>query len=623
MRVTSRRIVGYGLNVVVIAAFAVFLGFALFKLADIERDMRIDASENMLWVVTQAQREALRFETAVAHRAAGTGVNDDVKLRFDMLLSRLTLLSDAPQRRMLAKLGFGDDFPPVAGSVTALEPLLEAFEPGDVSLARLITETVAPLNMMLGRAANAAMVAEWDGLGGRLDESRSALWQVIGSALGIMLSGALLSSRLLMTLRNARRTEQSLRREKQFSELLIGSSGEGIFAVDRDGRCTVWNRAMERLIPISSGQAIGARLADISELFRAETVRDAIASSLDGEPTRFVEQEFRAEGRDGDPRHLDLLCSPLHNGEEIVGAISFVRDVTERHAAQRALKRHRDDLEELVEARTADLQAAQSQLISAMQDLERALERERGVSEFYRGFASTVSHEFRTPLAIIDSSMQRLVRRGDKVTRDEIAQRAARIRTAITRLTRLVEATLDAARLDTGQIEVRKRTCDLSELALAACGRQKELTPDRDVVLTDKPLGGAHALCDPNLVEHILSNLLSNAVKYSPSGDPVVLSVRLAEDGVLCSVADRGVGIPDDEVPRLFERFFRARTATGVAGTGIGLSLSRELARLQGGDIAVATREGEGTTVTLRLPRAHREIVPRLKTEDRSEVATA
>jgi hypothetical protein len=131
MRFPWPKMVGYGLNVAVIAAFAVFLGFALFKLADIESDMRIDASENMLWVVTQAHSEAQRFEAAVAHRAAGTGMNDDVGLRFDMLLSRLSLLSDAPQKRVLVELGFGQDFPPLAEAIFALEPLVEAFEPGD------------------------------------------------------------------------------------------------------------------------------------------------------------------------------------------------------------------------------------------------------------------------------------------------------------------------------------------------------------------------------------------------------------------------------------------------------------------------------------------------------------
>lgn len=608
MRVPVAKIVGYGFNLAAIAAFAAFLVFALVKLVETERDMRVDASENMLWVIAQTQREALRLDATVARRAAGMETDGDFRLRFDMLLSRLSLLSEGPQARVLAKLGFADELASITADVMALEPLLDSIGPGAAEQAREVAAALDPLSAMLGRAANAAMVAEWNGLGARLDDSRHAIWQIIASVVGIMLAGSLLSVRLLMTLNRTRRTEQLLRREKQFSELLVGSSGDGILAIDFDRRCTVWNPAMESLIPISGEQALGAGLADISGLFEVDGVRRAIRQALAGEPGRCPEQVFFPEDA-AEARYLDLLFSPLRNGEKVVGAIIFVRDVTEHHAAQRALKHHRDALEELVDARTADLSAAQKQLIAAMEDLERALERERGVSEFYRGFASMVSHQFRTPLAIIDSNVQRLVRRGGKVTPEEIAQRAARIRTGITRLTRLVEATLDAARLDSGQIEVRLAPCDFTELARTACERQRETAPDREITL-EAPEVPPLALCDPALVEHILANLLSNAVKYSPSDSPVELRIGADDASVRCAVTDRGVGVPQDEVPHLFQRFFRASTASGVPGTGIGLDLSRSLARLQGGDVTVGSRAGKGSTFTLVLPRAQVQVTP-------------
>lgn len=609
MRSPAGKIVSYVLNLAVIAAFAIFLVFALFKLVETERDMRINASENMLWVIAQAEREALRFDAAASQLAAGMDVDADLQLRYDMLLSRLNLLSEGPQARVLAELGSIDEFASLAENVFALEPLLENIGSADRERARQVSAALAPLNTMLGRAANTAMVAEWDALGERLDDSRHAIWQIIGSVIGIMLAGALLSARLLTTLTRTRRTEQSLRREKQFSELLVGSSGEGILAIDREGRCTVWNPAMENVIPIPADRAWGARLSDIAGLFEVDPVRNAIRRCLAGQSAQCPEQVFFLEEA-AEARYLDLLFSPLRNGEEVVGAIIFVRDVTERHAAQRALKRHRDELEELVEARTSDLRAAQKQLIAAMENLERALERERGVSEFYRGFASMVSHQFRTPLAIIDSNVQRLVRRGGKVTKEEIAQRATRIRTGITRLTRLVEATLDAARLDTGQIEVKLIPCDLADVVRTACERQKEITPDREILFDAVESGVPPcALCDTALVEHVLVNLLSNAVKYSPSDSPIEVRIGTNGETVWCTVADQGVGIPEDEVPRLFERFFRASTASGVPGTGIGLNLSRSLARLQGGDVTVEPRADEGSTFTLTLPQAQAEAI--------------
>lgn len=609
MRLSAGKFIGYGLNLAAIAAFAAFLVFALFKLVDTERDMRVEASENMLWVISQAQREALRFDATAARSAAGMESDGDLQLRFDLLLSRLGLLSEGPQAGVLAKLGFADEFFSLTADVIALEPLLESISSGNAEGVEQVSAALDPLNAMLGLAATEAMVAEWNGLGERIDASRHAIWQIIGSVIGIMVAGALLSARLLTTLNRTRRTELSLRREKQFSELLVGSSGEGILAIDRESRCTVWNPAMASLIPIAGDQALGTRLSDISGLFEVDVVRYAIRQCLAGRSGQCPEQAFFPEDA-ADARYLDLFFSPLRNGEQVVGAIIFVRDVTERQSAQRALKRHRDELEQLVAARTADLSTVQKQLIAAMQDLECALERERGVSEFYRGFASMVSHQFRTPLAIIDSNVQRLVRRGAKVTEGEIAQRAARIRTGITRLTRLVEATLDAARLDTGQIEVKLAPCDLADLVQTACERQKEMTPDYEIAFHADDLSVPPcALCDTALVEHILVNLLSNAIKYSPSGRPIRVQVGTADETAWCAVADQGVGVPEDEVPRLFERFFRASTASGVPGTGIGLNLSRSLARLQGGDVSVESRAGEGSIFTLTLPRAQTDAL--------------
>ncbi|HHX89707.1 MAG TPA: PAS domain-containing protein [Paracoccus sp.] len=608
MRLRVAQIFGYGFSLAAILAFAAFLVFALVKLIEIERDMRVDASENMLWVIAQTQRESLRLDATAARRAAGLDTGEELALRFDMLLSRLSLLAEGPQARVMAKLGFAEELAAFTGDVIALEPLLQSIGPGDTAQLRRFAAILDPLNAMLGRAANVAMVAEWNGLGERLDASRHAIWLIIASVIGIMLAGMLLSAQLLMTLKRTRRAEHSLRREKQFSELLVDSSGEGILAIGLDGCCTVWNPAMESLIPIPAVQALGVRLADISGLFEVEGVHRAIGQALAGKPAQCPEQVFFPHAT-AEARYLDLLFSPLRNEAEVVGAIIFVRDVTEHHAAQRALRHHRAALEDLVDARTADLVAAQKQLMSTMQDLERALERERGVSEFYRGFAGMVSHQFRTPLAIIDSNVQRLVRRGEKVTPEEIAQRAARIRAGITRLTRLVESTLDAARLDTGQIEVKLAPCDFSALARVACARQHEVTPERKIVL-EAPDCPVLALCDPALVEHILANLLSNAVKYSPSDSPVELRIGTDGAAVRCAVRDRGVGVPPEEAPRLFERFFRASTASGVPGTGIGLNLSRSLARLQGGDVTMQSRPGEGSTFTLILPRAQAEAIP-------------
>jgi PAS domain S-box-containing protein len=232
--------------------------------------------------------------------------------------------------------------------------------------------------------------------------------------------------------------------------------------------------------------------------------------------------------------------------------------------------------------------------------LQSALDREREMTSAYRSFVSMVSHQFRTPLAIVDSSAQRLMRQGS-VTREEVAARMTKIRNATGRLTRLVDGVLNAAKLDAGQIQINRLTYDMVELVSDLCERQRELSPDIHIAL-HAPLHPIPASCDGMLIEQVVGNLLSNAVKYS--GHASAIEVRIAAEGdqVICSVRDWGIGIPADELGKVFDRFFRARTASGFAGTGIGLSVARQIVQMHGGDIQVESREGEGSIFTFAIP---------------------
>src|SRR5690606_9750477 len=199
-------------------------------------------------------------------------------------------------------------------------------------------------------------------------------------------------------------------------------------------------------------------------------------------------------------------------------------------------------------------------------DLEESLARETALREHYKGFVTMVSHQFRTPLSIIDASAQRIIRRGKQMTEDEIHERAGKIRSAVLRLTRLVSSTLNATKIDAGQIDVEIRRCDIGKLIVEACDRQKETSPDRVLRLDLDDLPES-VPCDPLLIDQVLANLLSNAVKYSPAPHAIDITAEMDPDRVRVKVSDRGIGVLDDERDRLFERFFRAKAAVGVEGT--------------------------------------------------------
>jgi signal transduction histidine kinase len=231
---------------------------------------------------------------------------------------------------------------------------------------------------------------------------------------------------------------------------------------------------------------------------------------------------------------------------------------------------------------------------------EAALAHEREVSRLHRAFTSVVSHQFRTPLSIIDASAQRMLRRGTAMSADEIVTRVSKIRNACQRLTRLMESTLNAARLEQGEIAFHARPCDLHQLVATVCDNQPEEDQNRiECALEKLP---RLVMADTTLLEQAVQNLLSNALKYSPPSTLVL--VRGAQHGsdVAISVEDSGVGIPADEVRFVSERFFRARTAEGIPGTGIGLNFVSQIMELHGGRVEVSSVEGQGSIFTLVFP---------------------
>ena len=238
--------------------------------------------------------------------------------------------------------------------------------------------------------------------------------------------------------------------------------------------------------------------------------------------------------------------------------------------------------------------------------LADALEKERQYSALHREFVSMVSHEFRTPVAIIDGAAQRIERRAGKDTPEELRQRVAKIRGAAARMIGLLESTLSVSRLEAGTIELETADCDLATLLTDVCQRQQELSKEHVISLTIEELPATLAL-DARRVEQIFTNLLSNAAKYSPNAPRIDVRARVDGSDIVVSVRDFGLGVPSHELPKLFGKYFRASTSKGIAGTGIGLHLVKHLVELHEGTIAVESEEGAGTVFTVTLPIKERE----------------
>lgn len=250
-----------------------------------------------------------------------------------------------------------------------------------------------------------------------------------------------------------------------------------------------------------------------------------------------------------------------------------------------------------------ELMLNQSALEREASMFEEKLAQEQRLTSLQRNFISMISHEFRTPLTVIDGHAQRLIRMKDAATAERVVDRAGRIRAAVQRLNYLIDNLLNNSRLlDSGaELYFHPADTDLKELLREACRLQRGIATNTRIVEEFGELP-ASVHIDSRLMFQAVSNLLSNAIKYSPSGGRICVGASLDQGCVNIRVADEGIGIPKDEIDRVFSRYFRASNAAGIIGTGIGLYLVKMIVELHGGRVLVESSEGKGTIFTIALP---------------------
>ncbi len=270
-------------------------------------------------------------------------------------------------------------------------------------------------------------------------------------------------------------------------------------------------------------------------------------------------------------------------------------------------------LAELIRFHGAPHVLAASQNIDALKraeaDLRRALVQEQELRRLKSGFVSLVSHEYRRPLGVIQSSAEILDTYFDRLDPDRRRLHLADIRDSAATMTRLMDEVLFLERSESGRLGCRPAPVALADFCrdlLASPGFGEQAARIR----LECPSGLPPAWLDSGLLRLALGNLLGNALKYSPPDRPVTLTVGRRDDVAVLTVTDRGIGIPEADRERLFEPFHRARNVGDIPGSGLGLVIVRKGAELHGGRVSVESREGEGTSVALHLPVFRTALTP-------------
>jgi signal transduction histidine kinase len=247
-------------------------------------------------------------------------------------------------------------------------------------------------------------------------------------------------------------------------------------------------------------------------------------------------------------------------------------------------------------ARVGDIQAPGElrELAAAFDQMADTLDRQEQIR---RNLVADVAHELRTPIAILQAGHEALL---DGVAEPTPAELGS-LRDEVLRLARMVGDLQTLAAADAAALNLVRSRCDLADLAATAADSLARRFEAAGITL-DRQLTASPVLADAHWLHQVITNLLTNALKFTPAGGRVTISTGLSKGEARLQVTDTGAGIPADDLPRIFDRFWRGRQASQISGSGIGLAVAAELAQAHGGRLAASSEPGHGTQMTLSLP---------------------
>ncbi|MEI2384128.1 PAS-domain containing protein [Breoghania sp. JC706] len=366
--------------------------------------------------------------------------------------------------------------------------------------------------------------------------------------------------RLVKTLRSRSR---ELEESRDLLSSAVDAIPDALVMVDGAGCLTLANSNMKRLHP-----GIEAYLDGRAHLKEAFAFEWGEAKDLDD----FIQQITAESDHRMFDRWFRIQVSSIPTGGHVV-VFSDVSDFKEQNKKLRA---HADQL-------------------------VKHLRKEKRLNEMQRQFVSMASHEFRTPLAIIDGAAQRLKRRFDRLQPEEVVERLDNMREAVRRINYLIERFIDFSVSQDGVLEISPQPQPLLPIVQAVCNQQHQGNRSHEIVLNES-IGDLVINIDRRMIEQCLVNVVGNAIKYSPGKDRVEVDVRVENNFACIEVTDFGVGIPKAEIKKVFGRFYRASTSSGIPGTGIGLNLTEMIIVRHKGRMSISSEEGKGTVVSIRLP---------------------
>lgn len=392
---------------------------------------------------------------------------------------------------------------------------------------------------------------------------------------------------------------------------------EGILVINQEGKVLVVNKVVEEMFGYDKDELNGKNLEILlPERYRGGHLKHRLGFNQNPSPRRMgLGRDLSALKKNGQEFPVEISLSYSQEGGKFI-AIAFISDISWRKKSEEALKKSEDqliiyasELEKKIQIRTEDLnstiQKLEQEVIErkkAEEEVQKSLERERELNELKSKFVSIASHEFRTPLSTILSSIALIEQYKEKGDIEKINKHTLRVRSSVNHLTAILNDFLSVGKLEEGKIGVTFEFVNLKTILTDISEEIKVSLKAGQRILVDYELDQDNFTTDGRILRNILFNLLSNASKYSEAGKSIFLNCYSSNGAIKISIRDEGIGIPGADQKYLFERFFRASNVSNIQGTGLGLSIVKRYAELLNGSIIFASEFGKGSTFTITIP---------------------
>jgi len=372
---------------------------------------------------------------------------------------------------------------------------------------------------------------------------------------------------------------------------LLHAAPDAILEVNEEGRILILNEAVERMFGYSRAELLGLsvdHLVPASMRSGHSQHRAAYAKRPNTRPMGSG-LELQGQRKDGSLFPVEISLSPNWI-EGSLHVIASVRDITERKAVENRIQALREQY-------TSELTMKNEQLEARNREVEQA-------NRLKNEFLASMSHELRTPLHTIIGFSELLTEQLEGPLGEKQQRFVGHILQDARHLLELINEILDISKIESGRLELKRESFDFSQCVEEVLAGIRHQAATKNITLENKNRFQSSLYADRLRVKEILYNLLSNAVKFTPEGGRVWMEGSSESGTLRVSVCDTGIGIPEQEHPSIFEKFYQVGDASGGTreGTGLGLPITKHLVELHGGTISVESRPGQGSSFRLTFP---------------------